>query len=737
VSRRALPPIALLLALVFGSPGGVLAVEPPDIRVGLISGAAEVRISAEGGPLLVAEPGGSVRRLDGPLRYAVRSAVAAVPPEPSRWFVDVRREKDQRQAKRVAVALKSTVKAPLAVERRAGKYLVVAGPFAARTPAAKLRDLLVSAGMDEASLREVRPEPAGQSRLVRVDSDWTVEAVEGESAVLRPESGRLLLDGKPYRGELRLSLDGKGSLRVVNSLSLEGYLRGVVPEELGPATFGELEALAAQAVAARTWVLTQLGRHEAEGYDVCPTPHCQVYGGAGAEHELSDRAVRKTRGRVLAHEGEPATTYFSSTCGGRTEAVENVFDHPPVPYLRGVSCYPETVVFTRLSGRKVEADWQRAGGGAAHDVLARLWAIGLLHDSDLEAGGFDRRAKKAEAAAWLRAAAATSGLSLDERAVEKLDVGDAISFLATLEDALGWRGRRGLVGEADLVAAARFSELQGLERAELRVALLAQKGGLLPPGVGSGGAAGKMSRGNVLEVLDLWLGSRGAWKVEAVRFLGREAGELRVLSSGEHESRVLVDAPLLLSGRKGRRPLPRTSLELKLNDKLRLIGPASGPARLLLLEEDPDGAAFDRTSIYSWWERRTSFEEVARQAKKRAGVDRLEDLTVKRVSPAGRVVAVELTDRRGEKTLVEGFAARGLLGLPDSRAHVEVERDADGRPVAVRATGRGWGHGVGLCQFGAYGMALAGHDHEQILSHYFPGAPLTDLRDLRLPVAPR
>jgi stage II sporulation protein D len=733
-----LRPLGRVLALFLLSwPAQAFAADPPEIRVGLLGGAAEAVISSEGGGLRVVESGAPPRSLDGPLRYAVRAAEPATPTQPSSWFVDVREEKDARQARRVAEALKSSVSAPLEVERRGSRHAVVAGPFETLEAAAQLQELLASAGMSAASLREVAPTPARRSRLVRVDADWTVTAVAGESAVLRADRGRLLLDGKPYRGELRVSVDSKGLLRVVNAVPLEAYLRGVVPEELGPNTFGELEALSAQAVAARTWVLTQLGRHEAEGYDVCPTPHCQVYGGAGAEHELSDRAVFGTLGRVLGFEGEPATAYFSSTCGGHTEAVENVFDHPPVPYLKGVSCYPESVTFTRLAGRPVEADWQRADGGPAHDILARLWAIGLLDDSDLTGGGFTKRAKGPEAAAWLRAAASATGLRLEEGAAEALEVGTAISFLASLEQALGWGGRAALLDDADLAAASRFSELRGLEGAQLRSALLAQKGGLLPPGLGRAWAEGRLSRGNVLEVLDAWLESRGHWKGEAFRFLGRDGGDLLLLSSGERVTRSLADEPVLLSGRKGRSAVAATSLEFKLSDKLYALGPPNGPARLLLLEEDPDGAAFDRTSIYSWWERRTSFEEVARQAKRRAGVDRLADLQVKRISAAGRVVSVELTDRRGRKTMVEGFSARGLLGLPDSRAQIEVERDSAGKPVAVRATGRGWGHGVGLCQFGAYGMALAGRSHEEILGHYFPGAPLTDLSRLRLPDGPR
>ena len=729
--RRAL--VLALLALGAGVAAS-RAAEAPEIRVGLRTGADEARVSAPA--LLLAEGDGEFRPAPPALRFGVRPGPA---PEParSRWFLDVKEEESAKQAQQVAAALRPSIEAPLATEEREGRHLVVAGPFESLGQAEELADFLQAAGLDAARLREERTESDAPSRLVAVDESWSVRPVAGERARLRAESGRLLLDGEPYRGELELFLDERGALTVVNTLPLEEYLRGVVPRELGPDHFPELEALAAQAVAARTWVLTQIGRHGAGGYDVCPTAHCQVYGGAGAEHELSDRAVRETAGEVLSWKGEPATAFFSSTCGGHTEAVENVFDHEPVPYLKGVACYPERVGFSALGGRSVQADWLRVDGRPAHDILARLWAVGVVDDEDLRRSGFVRRARDDEAATWLRRAARLAGLELDDERVDGLSTETALSFLATLERALGWDARRELLSAADLSAAERFGELRGLEDDALATGLLAMKGGLLPSGVGEGWPEGKLDRGNVLEVIDLWLASRGLYDTPALRFLRKEGDELLVADGRDRERVRLADEPALLSGRKGRLPSPRGRLELKLSDKLFLLGPPGGAPRLVRLEEDPDGAAFDRTSAYSWWERRTPFAEVQREARKRAGVETLADLTIRTPSTTGRVVAVELIDGEGRKKVLEGFPARGLLGLPDSRAHVEVERDSAGRPVAVRATGRGWGHGVGLCQFGAYGMALAGKNRDEILAHYFPGAPLVDLSVVTLPDAPR
>ena len=83
------------------------------------------------------------------------------------------------------------------------------------------------------------------------------------------------------------------------SSPLEDYLRGVVPVEMGPELYDSLDSLKAQAVAARTYTVRGLGGFLAEGFDLCASPRCQVYGGMDAEHPLSDRAVAETAGEIV------------------------------------------------------------------------------------------------------------------------------------------------------------------------------------------------------------------------------------------------------------------------------------------------------------------------------------------------------------------------------------------------------------------------------------------------------
>src|SRR5204862_1447547 len=110
----------------------------------------------------------------------------------------------------------------------------------------------------------------------------------------------------------------------------------------------QLEALKAQAVAARTYVQRNLGQYANEGYDICATDSCQVYFGALTEDPLATQAVTETRGMIATYDGKPINALYSSTCGGRTEDAENIFNEK-VPYLVSVTCeykHPKPLPFT-------------------------------------------------------------------------------------------------------------------------------------------------------------------------------------------------------------------------------------------------------------------------------------------------------------------------------------------------------------------------------------------------------
>jgi stage II sporulation protein D len=154
----------------------------------------------------------------------------------------------------------------------------------------------------------------------------------GHLAVFDCARAPLTLDGRAYHGTLTVRSDGN-QVSAVNSLSLDTYLRGVVPSE-SPSHW-PLAALEAQAVAARSYAVYELRPNA--WYDLLPTTSDQVYGGVAAEKPRTDDAVYATLGEVLTYGGQVARTYYSSSSGGRTEAVQDAWPgSAPIPYLRSV-----------------------------------------------------------------------------------------------------------------------------------------------------------------------------------------------------------------------------------------------------------------------------------------------------------------------------------------------------------------------------------------------------------------
>jgi SpoIID/LytB domain protein len=147
-----------------------------------------------------------------------------------------------------------------------------------------------------------------------------------------PGSSPLRLGGRPYRGQLLVSVAG-GTLRAVNSVSLEAYLYGVVPSEMPKDWLPE--ALKAQAVAARTYALAV--RKTGSWFDLYPDTRSQVYLGISHEAPSTTAAVQETAGEVVLYQGRIAKTYFFSSSGGRTASAPEVWPtSPPTPYLVSV-----------------------------------------------------------------------------------------------------------------------------------------------------------------------------------------------------------------------------------------------------------------------------------------------------------------------------------------------------------------------------------------------------------------
>ena len=198
------------------------------------------------------------------------------------------------------------------------------------------------------------------------------------------------------------------------TISLDDYVLGTVLSEVSPV--GETEQAAArilevQAVIARTYAVFELGRHQAEGFDLCDSTHCQVYDPSRLKTsrfaESARAAVSRTTGQILTYRGRAAETLFHADCGGYTDGADAVWGGAPQPYLVAIPdeilpsvhrIWQATISTGKLRAALTADARTRAAGAfsdiriATRDVSGRAAEITLTGDIPVTVRGEDLRA---------------------------------------------------------------------------------------------------------------------------------------------------------------------------------------------------------------------------------------------------------------------------------------------------------------------------------------------------------
>ena len=159
----------------------------------------------------------------------------------------------------------------------------------------------------------------------------------GEIWIEPGKNGYVWIGDRWYRGRTRLVRNGNG-VTAINHVNLEDYLYSVVGAEAIPSW--PIEALKAQAVAARSYALHKRTQSQSRLYDLDTTTTTQVYKGLNSEYSSTHQAVDSTAGQVMTHNGQIILAVFHSSSGGHTENVEDIWTRR-LPYLRGVADYDQ------------------------------------------------------------------------------------------------------------------------------------------------------------------------------------------------------------------------------------------------------------------------------------------------------------------------------------------------------------------------------------------------------------
>jgi stage II sporulation protein D len=491
-----------------------------------------------------------------------------------------------------------------------------------------------------------------QRRLsVELDGDTLLVFPTATHVRIEPAGAPLEMETRAYRGAIEVFGNSRHTLTVVNELPIEEYLRGVVPNELSPTTFGQVEALKAQAVAARTYIDRNLGQYRDEGFDVCASDACQVYLGLRTEDPLATQAVTETRGIVATYEGKPINALYSSTCGGRTEDAENIF-HEKIPYLVSTNCeytHPKPLAFS--TSRSI-ADWRNGVLAVAHvDTFA-----------------------------------------------------DAARFMGLPE-----RGEPSSTTDVNVLSAFVRQTFYPSVMTSSDLGFLDDQG-ILP-------ATGSLPASDVLFRL---IDRKGAFEWQQGVLTAWDGTKMRLLVNGQPKEFTLKPDALIYQ-RVGDDRLPQTA-GAWIGGELIDFRAENGAIPMLVYRINFANPAADRYSRLAIWQMHKTAAELD-AAFKSLAIGDFTDLRVVERGPSDRAVNTEIVGARGRKT-VAALRLRTLLGLRDTLFSYDIERNARGAVLGMTFYGRGWGHGVGMCQVGAFGMALDGATYDEILKKYYKGIEL-------------
>lgn len=218
-----------------------------------------------------------------------------------------------------------------------------------------------------------------ETDMVAADAGFKLgeKEISGSEITIEPVGGtRIYINERIFRGGIKIKKEEK-KLTVINALGLEEYLYGVMRNEVS--TWWPMEALKAQAIAARTYALNQITESRRKDYDVMADVSSQVYGGIFSEKWRTNRAVDETKGKVLTYKGTIFPAFFHATCGGSTFDAAYLWN-VDLPPLKGVKCrwcrksphfYWERWISVRELEGKLEAAGYPAGDIIGFETVKR------------------------------------------------------------------------------------------------------------------------------------------------------------------------------------------------------------------------------------------------------------------------------------------------------------------------------------------------------------------------------
>jgi stage II sporulation protein D len=532
------------------------------------------------------------------------------------------------------------------------------------------------------------------------------------------------LNGKAYRGKLEVFVNSRGTLTVVNVVPIEDYLLGVVPKEL---SLPSLEAQKAQAVAARTYAIANINGFATRGFDLLPTVWSQVYGGVSAESRMGTQAVMETRGIVGTYKGKPINALYTSTCGGRTENSENIFDFNE-PYLRGVECSlegrrhfePFLIKTSRLPAKLRDEQ---------NIELVRLISLLSINGFQLSTGQmtddwFEDAPTASEISNWMNNLATKFGKTFPNVTKDTAKPIELAKLLVSFIYADAYADT--LLSESDINYQLSFDdsgEIPPANRANIAVLMRDGYFTLYPDLTLKPNR--HFSRAKMLRLIRQ-IYEKKKWMPGLQSGVTKPAADGKlVLRSGKSEKQIIMRPDVFLFRQFGDTFYPVKETALVGGETVNYQLDATGSVFYLEVKPSDEPTVAENMSPFTMWNTNLSASAVqSRLSRYVRGIGTLYDVKIKQKGYSRRATELEIIGSNGVKSL-KGGKIRSALRLKEQLFVMNKRYGSNGQVISYTFTGRGWGHGVGMCQYGAYGLGKMGLKYDAILKHYYTGIDLT------------
>jgi peptidoglycan hydrolase-like amidase len=553
--------------------------------------------------------------------------------------------------------------------------LVKVGPFTNLSDATAVKDVLKMNGFPDVFISTPPKGSVSGYGIYLVTKNYD-KFFLSKSKIKLVCNSPIKVNGAYFRGTMEVNKYGS-KINVINTVSLQDYLKGVVPAEMSPSLYPSLEAIKAQTVAARTYVFYNLNQFKKMGFDICATQSCQVYKGVAVEHPMSDKAVSQTKGEIITYDGKPINALFTAYCGGHTEDVENVFSGGAVPYLKGVVCGggKDKFVTTTVKGTFALETLVSPYDDNPPLAVSYLFAKGIITKSDI--------------------------LKLNNQLTSET----ALPILARLSEYLGLQGENTPVEIESLKDVLNYLALDLFDSDDKTVLF---KGGLVNQKVDG-------LKGRLIDVACI------CYSVLKKFYSVENYGYKRKILQKE-DLQNLNEAEFVFI-KQGSVEVSVPSVGLRLGERVKLLQQHDKIIGLIVMNEESQTNVNDSfLNSYNWYSY-LPVEKLSLQVNKYGNFGKIKDINVLQKSATGRVTAIRVIGTVATKKFT-GLRVRWVLGVKENKFNLYKMKDRNGNFKGVYIVGTAWGHGVGMCQIGAFGLALKGYNYKEILKHYYQGVEI-------------